>query len=99
MKKLALLLLITLLAIPALAQAGHVNGYYRSNGTYVEPYERSDPNGTVQDNYSYIGNTNPYTGAVGTNRYEHDVTSPYYEGPDSQGNSGHSGYDSNPYGQ
>jgi len=44
----------------------HVNGYYRSNGTYVQPYVRSDSNSTNLDNYSTQGNTNPYTGSEGT---------------------------------
>jgi hypothetical protein len=44
----------------------HVNGYYRSNGTYVAPYYRTAPNSTKADNWSTIGNTNPYTGAPGT---------------------------------
>lgn len=43
-----------------------VSGYTRSNGTYVESYHRSSPNGTQTDNYSSIGNTNPYTGQEGT---------------------------------
>jgi hypothetical protein len=78
----------------------YVNGYTRSNGTYVQPYVRSSPNGTVTDNYSYQGNVNPNTGSIGTNRYEHDQTSPYYTGPNSQGQTGHAnnGYQ-NPYGQ
>src|SRR5215831_8606361 len=67
----------------------YVHGYYRSNGTYVRPYYRSSPNGTVTDNYSYRGNINPYTGRIGTNYYRHDVTSPYYTGPDSHGHVGH----------
>jgi hypothetical protein len=76
--------------IPAFADQ-FVHGYTRSNGTYVRPYYRSSPNGTVTDNFSYKGNVNPYTGAVGTNRYLHDKTSPYYQGPDSHGRVGHSG--------
>ena len=40
----------------------HVSGYTKSNGTYVAPYTRSSPNSTATDNYSYPGNTNPYTG-------------------------------------
>jgi len=28
----------------------HVKGYYRKNGTYVQPHERSNPNGTKSDN-------------------------------------------------
>ena len=43
----------------------HVDGYYRKDGTYVAPYERSSPNGTSADNYSHEGNVNPYTGKEG----------------------------------
>ena len=89
MKKSLLVLALALISSTAFAQV-HVNGYTRSNGTYVAPYERSAPNGTVTDNYSYHGNTNPYTGTTGTNQYQHDVTSPNFNGtPDSQGNYGH----------
>ena len=47
------------------------NGYYRNNGTYVDPYRSTNPNSTQRDNYSATGNVNPYTGAVGhrTPRY------------------------------
>ena len=49
----------------------HVNGYYRKNGTYVQPHYRSSPNSTKMDNWSTKGNVNPYTGQVGTkNVYE-----------------------------
>lgn len=41
-----------------------VNGYYRDNGTYVEGYWRSSPDSDPTNNYSYPGNTNPYTGVV-----------------------------------
>ena len=30
-----------------------VKGYYRSNGTYVQPHVRSSPNALKYDNYSY----------------------------------------------
>lgn len=43
-----------------------VNGYYRQNGTYVQPHYRSSPNNSVYDNYSTRGNVNPYTGRAGT---------------------------------
>ncbi|MDB5243050.1 MAG: hypothetical protein JWP57_3675 [Spirosoma sp.] len=53
------------------AQAGtelfaqvHVRGHFRSNGTYVQPYERTRPNHTITDNYSYPGNYNPNTGKI-----------------------------------
>lgn len=41
------------LSIPTTVEAGWVNGYYRSNGTYVQGYYRSDPNGLLYDNYSW----------------------------------------------
>jgi hypothetical protein len=56
-----------LAAIPAMAQASvYVQGYIRSDGTYVPGHYRSAPNSTVLDNYSTKGNTNPYTGKAGT---------------------------------
>lgn len=42
-----------------------VNGYSRSNGTYVEPYHRTAPDSNPYNNYSTQGNVNPYTGQVG----------------------------------
>jgi hypothetical protein len=42
-----------------------VSGYYRNNGTYVQPYFRTAPNTTNRDNFSTKGNTNPYTGKPG----------------------------------
>lgn len=56
-------LLLLLLAASAFAQV-HVRGYYRSNGTYVQPHERTSPNHTITDNYSYPGNYNPNTGKI-----------------------------------
>lgn len=59
----------TLLASFLLAQNAHadkyVNGYQKSDGTYVQPYHRSDPNDSQSDNYSSKGNVNPYTGKKG----------------------------------
>lgn len=92
MKALFLTLTIALLALPAFARDVYVDGYTRKDGTHVQGHYRSAPDNTVTNNYSYQGNTNPHTGSVGSNRYEHDTTSPYYSGPDSDGNSGHSGY-------
>jgi len=43
-----------------------VGSYYRQNGTYVSPYIRTAPNQTRNDNWSTIGNINPYTGRAGT---------------------------------
>lgn len=71
MKKLFLgFILAASLMFPALgtASAGdtYVNGYYKSNGTYVRPHYRTSPNSTNLDNYSTKGNVNPYTGKRGT---------------------------------
>ena len=64
MKKLILLTAI-FSSISSLAFAKYVSGHYRSNGTYVQGYQRSDANNTKFDNYSTRGNTNPYTGEKG----------------------------------
>lgn len=52
-------------ALPTNA-AVHVRGYFRSNGTYVAPHYRSNPDGIFSNNYSTYGNVNPYTGKEGT---------------------------------
>lgn len=44
----------------------YVNGYARQDGTQVPGYERTAPDNTQTNNYSYQGNVNPYTGQVGT---------------------------------
>lgn len=59
----------------------YVNGYFRSDGTYVQPHFRSDPDGNFYNNYSTYPNINPYTGKQGTKRY-----------PDYNYGSGYSGY-------
>jgi hypothetical protein len=43
-----------------------VQGHVTSTGTYVQPHQQTNPNGTQRDNYSATGNVNPYTGTVGT---------------------------------
>jgi hypothetical protein len=65
MKTLLINVLLFLTFVGAYAQV-HVRGYYRSNGTYVQPHMRSSPDGNPYNNYSYPGNTNPYTGKVAT---------------------------------
>jgi hypothetical protein len=85
MKKLitAILAVGLLIGFAGAAMAERVSGHFRSNGTYVQPYTRSNPNSTVIDNYSFKGNINPNNGREGTNYYRHSPTSPYYEGPSS----------------
>src|ERR1700749_1844782 len=65
MKRLALFLVFALLAVPlSAAHAVYVHGYYRSNGTYVQGYERTAPDGIPYNNYDYPGNYNPNTGTI-----------------------------------
>lgn len=65
MKKIILSLFLLSVCLPVLANQ-RVSGYTRSNGTYVQPYTRSSPNGIKFDNYSTKGNYNPYNGNEGT---------------------------------
>jgi hypothetical protein len=56
-----------------------VKGYYRKNGTYVQPHVRSSPDGNPYNNYSYPGNTNPYTGKTASGN-ESTYLNNYYDG-------------------
>lgn len=64
--KIVLAACISLSSVFAFARDTQVHGYYRNNGTYVQPHHRTTPNDTKLDNYSTQGNTNPYTGKHGT---------------------------------
>jgi hypothetical protein len=50
-----LFFMASIVAAPALlvspASAGTVSGHFRSNGTYVMPYQRSAPDGNPYNNY------------------------------------------------
>lgn len=56
----------TLLSMPTWTQDTYVEGYVRSDGTYVQPHYRSQPDSYSDNNYSTHGNTNPYTRDYGT---------------------------------
>lgn len=71
MKRIIFFLATLLISFLSLAQRKsssdvYVNGYTRSNGTYVQPHYRTAPNSTTTDNFSERGNINPYTGKIGT---------------------------------
>jgi len=53
----------------------YVEGYCKKNGVCVQGYFKTKPNGSVQDNYSSIGNINPNTGHVSTKPSEIPATS------------------------
>lgn len=64
MKKVLVLGLLLGFANVAFADV-YVNGYYRKDGTYVQPHHRSNSDGNFYNNYSTQGNVNPYTGQTG----------------------------------
>lgn len=59
-----------------------VSGYYKTNGTYVAPYVRSNPNGLKYDNYGWKPSQGLYNSSFGTRGSSWDtptwVTDPYY---------------------
>lgn len=60
----------------------NVKGYYRSNGTYVAPHVRSNPNGLKYDNYGYKPSQGLYNSSYGTKGSSWDtptyITDPNY---------------------
>ena len=51
-----LLITVALVALAVVVSADvYVNGYTRSNGTYVSPHVRSSPDSSPYNNYSYNG--------------------------------------------
>ena len=82
-----LTILVLLLASTYSLADVKVSGYYRSNGTYVQPHYRSDPDGLKNNNWSTIGNTNPYTGKKGyLPREEDEYSSNLTQGADTHNN-------------
>lgn len=79
MKKL-ILAFATVAALPALAQDHYIKGYIKKDGTYVAPSYATNPNSTKLDNYSTLGNVNPYTGIAGT-RSPYPAYTPAYTSP------------------
>ncbi|HHT9146900.1 MAG: hypothetical protein Q7J31_15665 [Syntrophales bacterium] len=61
--------LATILFISS-SDAASVKGHWKDTDhdgvkdTYVQPYERTNPNSSRTDNYNYPGNYNPNTGMV-----------------------------------
>lgn len=66
MIKKTLILLLLLMFSTSCYAAQYVNGYMKSNGTYVQGHYRSNSDFTRLNNYSTKGNMNPYTGQMGT---------------------------------
>lgn len=67
------LMLGLLMAAPlADAASSHsVKGYTKKDGTYVQPYKKTNPDQIRRNNYSSEGNFNPSTGKSGKQRNEY----------------------------
>jgi hypothetical protein len=85
MKKLAVFLTIfisfTFIGASVVDAYVSVKGYYRSNGTYVKPHVRSNPNGLKYDNYGWKPSQGLYNKTYGTRGSTWD-TSTYITDPD-----------------
>jgi len=74
LRALKLSIVAAALGLAVLAPAGsalaygscYVDGYTRSDGTYVSGHYRSCPDSSTSNNWSTRGNTNPWTGEAGT---------------------------------
>ena len=67
MNKAILALVLLGSAITANAQGYHyTRGYYRSNGTYVQPHWQTNPDRNIYNNWNTYPNINPFTGCQGT---------------------------------
>lgn len=59
-------LVLIAFAEPVYAKDVHVSAYTRSDGTHVQAHYRSAPDGVFDNNWSTLGNVNPYTSEPGT---------------------------------
>jgi hypothetical protein len=58
------LVVLTVLFSVSFSQADGVRGHYRSNGMYVQPYQRTHPDVSPYNNYGFPGNYNPNSGRI-----------------------------------
>ena len=78
--KILLFLGLSFLSFAALADQ-YVGTYTESDGTIVPGHFRTDPNETLNDNFSTRGNVNPYTGQPGTQPRDEDYIQKEEEPP------------------
>lgn len=82
MKKAFFFIAFLFAAATSFAQTStYVSGYTNSNGTYVQGYYRTTSNNTRNDNYSTVGNVNPYTRTYGTKPADNYVPTTTYSTP------------------
>jgi hypothetical protein len=46
----------------------YVRPYLTQEGNVVQGYQRTTPDNSILNNFSTLGNVNPYTGAIGTRK-------------------------------
>lgn len=69
MYRLCISVLMFALLLPVESDAGgrtYVRGHIRKDGAYVPPHYRTAPDSSFYNNWSTLGNINPYTGKPGT---------------------------------
>lgn len=80
--RIALGVVISVLAASAMAAETQVDGYIKRDGTYVAPHYRTTPDASRSNNWSSQPNINPHTGQQGTvNPYAPQPTYPVYQNP------------------
>jgi len=85
-KIIKVILILMFIFLPFVTNAVvNVKGYYRKDGTYVQPHVRSNPNGLKYDNYGWTPSQWLYNDTYGTRDAEWDtptgITDPdYYTG-------------------
>src|SRR6266481_9066156 len=60
----AIFMILFAIGLQGLSAQVRVRGYYRKDGTYVQPHTRTSPDGNPYNNYSFPGNYNPNTGMI-----------------------------------
>lgn len=79
--KLVVAFLLTLMSLNA--KANEVSGYYRSNGTYVSPYQRTQPDSNPYNNYNPPTQRNTiFGGSSGPNQNYSPRTNIFGNNPD-----------------
>ena len=78
-------LILVIITVPLAAQGQvWVDGYYRDDGTYVEGHQRTSPDGSPYNNYSFPGNYNPNTGEITSGNVSSYLEN-YYDNSESSG--------------
>jgi hypothetical protein len=78
MKKIVLIFVLMLARQEISFADTYVNGYFKSDGIYIEPHYRTNPNSTNVDNYSTSGNSNPYTQSNGYRAQDYSLDANNY---------------------